>query len=98
MRFANPFGNVLYSVANLGPTLSGAGHVIGSSLDEVLNGSAGVDYLEGGGGNDLMYGGAGDDSYEVESAGDIVSEGVGLGYDIVFTSIGRALEANVERL
>lgn len=74
-----------------GNAMNGAGNsannkLVGNSESNALEGGAGDDTLQGGNGNDIliggtgndtMYGGAGDDQYWVDSAGDIVREGIG---------------------
>ena len=59
---------------------------------------AGNDRLDGGAGADTLTGGGGDDRYFVDNAGDVVTELVGEGYDIVFTDMDYSLGANLERL
>jgi Ca2+-binding RTX toxin-like protein len=66
--------------------------------NDTLDGGAGNDVLDGGIGNDIMTGGAGDDVFFVDSASDVVVEGAGGGFDLVFTSINYALGGEAERL
>jgi Ca2+-binding RTX toxin-like protein len=65
------------SVAN---TLNGAGG------NDTIYGYEGNDSIDGGTGDDSLIGGTGDDYYYVDSAADVVSEGVGEGTDIIFSS------------
>ena len=70
----------------------------GGTGDDTLNGLGGNDTLSGGAGNDSMSGGAGNDTYDVEAAGDVVTEAAGAGTDLVRSSVGYTLGANVENL
>ena len=80
----------------------------GGTAANILNGGAGNDTLvggalndtlDGGTGNDAMTGGAGNDTYVVDSAGDVVTEGVGAGTDTVQSTLAAyTLSANVENL
>ncbi|MBB3983438.1 Ca2+-binding RTX toxin-like protein [Sphingobium fontiphilum] len=82
--------------------------MIGTEEDDVLNALAGNDSitayggndtLDGGSGVDTMIGGSGDDTYYVDDAGDVVTEAVDGGTDIVLTElISYTLAANVESL
>ncbi|HEX8124299.1 MAG TPA: calcium-binding protein [Allosphingosinicella sp.] len=68
----------------------------GSGNDH-LDGGAGNDELEGWQGNDVMIGGAGDDIYNVDSAGDVVTEYANEGIDTVkVRKSSYTLPANVE--
>jgi Ca2+-binding RTX toxin-like protein len=58
----------------------------------------GADLLDGGTGADLMTGGIGNDVYLVDDLGDMVTEAVDAGYDLVKSSISYALSDNVEAL
>ena len=67
--------------------------------NDTLSGGAGDDTLDGGLGSDSMAGGLGNDTYQVEAAGDIVSEAAGQGRDTVRTTLtSYTLGANVEDL
>jgi Ca2+-binding RTX toxin-like protein len=70
----------------------------GFAGDDVLIGLDGNDTLDGGLGADKMQGGRGNDTYIVDNAGDVVIEAQGEGIDTVYSSVGYALSANVERL
>ena len=95
------------NVENL--TLTGATVInsTGNTLDNVLTGNnaantltggGGNDTLNGGNGNDTMIGGTGDDTYVVNATGDIVTESVNEGTDIVQSSVTTTLATNVENL
>ena len=71
----------------------------GGAGNDVLLGGTAADMLDGGTGDDRMTGGAGDDIYVVDSAGDVVTELAGGGYDTVQTTLASyTLGANVEAL
>lgn len=75
---------------------NGSNILFGEGGNDSLRGEGGNDVLDGGLGNDTLVGGLGNDTYVVDSALDIVSEGVNLGIDIVRTTVGGALPAEVE--
>ena len=79
----------------------------GNNAANELNGQAGNDQLNGGGGNDTligwsgadaMSGGPGNDGYFVENAGDVVTENLNQGTDLVNSRLTYTLPANVENL
>ena len=72
--------------------------LLGGPGNDILGGNFGNDILNGGAGNDQMFGGAGDDIFEVDSAGDSVSEGSTEGTDLVRSTISYTLGTNVEHL
>lgn len=84
-------------------SLSGTGNALnnvltGNSGANTLTGGDGNDTLNGGSGSDTMIGGAGNDTYVVGQAGDVVTEQVGEGTDLVQSSITLTLGNNVENL
>jgi len=70
----------------------------GRAGDDTLVGSDGDDILDGGTGGDSMFGGAGDDIYYVDSGDDRVSEGADGGIDEIRTTVGYAMQANIENM
>ena len=71
----------------------------GAGGNDTLNGGAGNDTLNGGTGADVMVGGLGNDTYIVDSAGDVVTESLNGGTDIVQTTLHNyTLANNVETL
>jgi len=73
--------------------------LIGSGAANILIGGDGNDTLDGGAGNDKLTGGIGNDVYYVDSANDVVTEGVDEGSDTVNTALASyTLAANVETL
>ncbi|ESQ87740.1 hypothetical protein ABAC460_18880 [Asticcacaulis sp. AC460] len=87
-------------------SLTGTAHVgRGNSLDNTVTGTTGNDSLYGNDGNDVLVGnggldrlsgGTGNDTYYVDSADDLVIEGVAGGNDLVIASFDYVLGANVE--
>ena len=66
----------------------------GNSLNNILTGNSAANVLTGGAGADTMLGGAGDDTYVVDNAGDVVTEQVNAGIDLVQSSVDYTLGAN----
>ncbi|OWV69250.1 RTX toxin [Rhizobium sp. R339] len=73
----------------------------GNSLANTIRGGAGADTLDGKAGADMLIGGAGNDTYIVDDVGDVVTEGLNAGGDLIRTTLSSyALTniANVENL
>jgi len=82
-------------------TLQGLGGneiFIGTSGTDTLVGRGGNDILNGGAGADTMLGGAGNDTYLVDNVGDVVTEALNEGTDLVQSSVSFTLGANVDNL
>lgn len=71
--------------------------LIGNAGNDTLYGGSGNDTIDGGSGVDRLYGGGGNDTF-VRGVGDVISEDVGAGRDIVRSSTSYALAANLEAL
>ena len=65
---------------------------------DTLEGGIGADMLDGGGGADRMRGGASNDTYVVDDAGDLPTELLNEGTDLVQASVTHTLGTNVENL
>ncbi|MXO49184.1 heme peroxidase [Erythrobacter vulgaris] len=68
----------------------------GQGGNDNLQGGAGDDFMDGGGGNDTVSGGLGNDVFHVNSAGDIVLEAAGEGFDRIYSGANYVLAAGVE--
>ena len=95
------------NVENL--TLNGSSAIngTGNALNNVLTGNSGVNTLTGGDGNDTLngaagadtlIGGLGDDIYIVDNSGDVTTEAVDEGTDLIQSSVARTLTATIENL
>ena len=65
---------------------------------DTLEGGIGADMLDGGTGADRMRGGAANDTYVVDNAGDLPTELLNEGTDLVQASVTHVLGANLENL
>ncbi|OOO29323.1 UNVERIFIED_ORG: RTX toxin, partial [Rhizobium sophorae] len=71
----------------------------GNSLDNTIKGGAGADTLDGNAGADMLIGAAGNDTYIVDDVGDLVTEGLNAGTDLIKTALSiYTLGNNVENL
>lgn len=75
-----------------------ANQLNGDAGNDTLKGGAGDDILTGWSGADIMLGGLGRDTYFVENVGDIVTEKLNEGTDVVSSRLTYTLPANVENL
>lgn len=73
-------------------------NLAGNSLNNTLLGDNGNNVLNGGAGADTLTGYGGNDTYVVENAGDVVTEALNGGTDLVQSSVTHTLGANVENL
>lgn len=86
-----------FSINGIGNALNNL--MIGNVASNKLIGDLGLDTLDGGGGIDTLIGGAGNDTYIVDDEGDIVTENLNEGIDIVQSSADTfILSANIENL
>ncbi len=70
----------------------------GGSGNDSLSGGDGDDFFASSSGADTMAGGDGDDRYFVNSTSDRVIEAAGEGEDLIVTTVGLTLMANVENV
>ncbi|MGO8076343.1 M10 family metallopeptidase C-terminal domain-containing protein, partial [Rhizobium leguminosarum] len=71
----------------------------GNDLANTIRGAVGADTLDGKAGADSLIGGAGNDTYIVDNVGDVVTEGLNEGTDLIKTALSiYALGNNVENL
>jgi Ca2+-binding RTX toxin-like protein len=77
---------------------AGNDNLFGGDHNDILTGGLDHDTLDGGAGADEMYGGSGNDTYYVNHSGDLVSEFLGGGFDVVVSSVSFTLPNGVEIL
>jgi len=75
-------------------TLTGSDDDFGN----VIVGNSAANFIDGRAGADTMVGGDGNDIYFVDNAGDLVTEGIGSGIDLVNAAISYSLLTNTENL
>ncbi len=79
-------------------TLTNIDNLIGSGFADTLTGNVRNNVLDGGAGIDTLKGGAGNDTYIVDNTGDIVTETLTGGTDLVMSTATYTLKANAENL
>ena len=70
----------------------------GNTVANTITGNSADNILNGGAGDDTLIGGTGNDTYVIDTTGDVVSEALNAGTDLVQSSIGYTLGLNIENL
>lgn len=71
--------------------------ILGNNEHNSIIGGSGSDVLMGGTGNDTLVGGLGDDTYFVDSATDVIVEGVNAGHDRAYLNLANfTMAVNLE--
>jgi Ca2+-binding RTX toxin-like protein len=86
------------NVENLTLITAAAINGTGNTLSNVLTGNSAANTLNGGTGADTMVGGAGNDTYVVDNIGDVVTENLNEGIDLVQAGVTYSLAAHIENL
>jgi len=79
---------------------NGNDNLLGTNRVDIIQALAGNDTLNGGAGADSLIGGLGNDTYIVDNSGDVITENVGEGTDLVRSSVTFSIAAfqHVENL
>ncbi|MEA3013736.1 MAG: trimeric autotransporter adhesin, partial [Sphingomonadales bacterium] len=89
-------GSEVELLSAIDPASNAAMNLTGNEFANLIYGNAAGNTLIGGAGNDTLFGGAGNDFYRVETAGDMVVEYAGGGFDSVYAVESYTLAAGSE--